>query len=55
MPIYVYKCRPCDLKQDVDHGMSDSPEILCKQCGEPCIKIPGLGAVRFIGSGWGSD
>ena len=55
MPIYSYKCVDCNLKQDKDHGMSDNPEVLCQECKKPCIKIPGLGAVKFNGSGWGKD
>lgn len=55
MPLYTYKCKTCDIKQDVHHGMNDAPDILCIECGEPCIKIPSVGSVTFKGSGWGSD
>lgn len=55
MPIYTYKCMECDIKQSVDHGMNDSPEILCEKCKNPMKKIPGLGAVSFRGTGWGKD
>lgn len=55
MPIYTYKCKECDVKQDVDHGMSDSPVITCEKCKQPMIKIPGFGAATFRGTGWGKD
>ena len=55
MPIYTYKCVSCDVKRDVDHSMMDSPEVVCKECGGACIKLPGVGSVQFRGTGWGSD
>jgi len=55
MPLYLYKCNTCGEKREVDHGMSDNPEILCDKCQEQCAKLPGVGAVTFRGSGWGSQ
>ena len=55
MPLYTYKCVPCDVKQTIDHGMHDDPEILCETCKSKMIKIPGVGAVSFRGTGWGKD
>lgn len=55
MPIYTYKCKPCDVKKEVDHPMNDNPTILCETCKTEMIKIPGFGAVSFKGTGWGKD
>lgn len=55
MPLYTYKCVSCDVKQTVDHGMYDSPEVLCEKCKSKMVKIPGVGAVSFRGTGWGKD
>jgi hypothetical protein len=55
MPLYTYKCIPCDSTEVIDHGMYDSPEILCKKCKSKMTKIPGVGAVSFRGTGWGKD
>ena len=55
MPIYVYKCPECSEKQEKDHGMADSPTFTCGKCNVTLKKIPGVGAVSFKGSGWGSD
>jgi putative FmdB family regulatory protein len=54
MPLYTYKCVECNINQEVDHPMMDSPEVLCSKCGKACKKIPGVGAVKFNGTGWGS-
>ena len=53
MPLYLYKCPKCAHKQDVSHSMTDTPTFICPECSTTMIKIPGLGAVRFSGNGWG--
>jgi putative FmdB family regulatory protein len=55
MPIYLYKCPECETKREVDHPMMDEPQLTCDNCNVGLKKLPGVGAVSFKGSGWGSD
>ena len=32
MPLYTYKCRTCDLKEDFIKNIEDSNEPLCPKC-----------------------
>jgi len=53
MPLYDYKCPDCSAEVEAEHRMSESPEIICKECGGTMKKIiktaPG---VKFKGKGW---
>jgi len=33
MPLYVYRCRACDLVEDRLAGI-DNREVICTECGE---------------------
>ena len=54
MPVYEYQ--HCDSKELVIRSMDEkekTPE--CKECHEPMIRVFGVGAVTFMGIGWGKD
>lgn len=52
MPTYSYECGSCGHVQDVFHGMSAEPKVLCDQCGKACKRLMGTGA-GFIFKGTG--
>ena len=33
MPIYDYKCESCSVTYEVEHGMNDTPALVCPKCG----------------------
>jgi len=41
MAVYSYKCKECENEQEERHGMNDTPEIACTNCGH-------MGAVKMI-------
>ena len=51
---YQYQCSntDCGYKFDFDHGMRESPLVMCPKCGYTCIKII-TGGVGFIFKGSG--
>ena len=51
MPTYDYGCPKCKIKKDEFHGMSESPVIVCPQCGGKMDKLisPNFGGVIFKG------
>lgn len=54
MPHYDYHCSKCgSIKEDVFHGMHDSPRITCPKCKTKMKKLIGKGAgVIFKGEGF---
>ncbi len=54
MPTYEYYCNQCDFGFEVFHGMSQSPELSCGECGSKEIKrkISGGAGIHFKGSGF---
>jgi len=32
MPTYDYWCKKCDVVEEVNHGMAETPEIECPKC-----------------------
>ena len=53
MPTYDYKCPKCSIKFEKFHGISESPEILCPDCGSVSAKQIGGGAgIMFKGTGF---
>jgi len=54
VPVYEYQ--HCDSKELVIRSIDEkekTPE--CKECHEPMIRVFGVGAVTFMGIGWGKD
>lgn len=54
MPTYVYQCA-CGYREEIRHGMGETVTIECTYCLVPLTRKPGIGAVTFIGTGWGKD
>jgi putative FmdB family regulatory protein len=48
MPIYDYRCEPCDFTQEVIHLMSEEPKITCAK-GHPMVRLLGIPSVHFKG------
>jgi len=42
MPRYSYQCEPCDEYYEITHGMKESVDLHCIQCGESLSKIPSI-------------
>jgi len=50
MPINDYYCKQCDKK--ITDILSTEEKILCPYCGGRVVKLPGIPAIRFKGSGF---
>ena len=46
MPKYDYKCIQCDTIIEVSHKMSETPEIICEECGSLMQRILSAGATH---------
>jgi len=45
---YDYFCECGDIKEDIQHGMTEEPEILCDKCGKRMkVVVTGGGGVRY--------
>lgn len=52
MARYDYKCPACGEQFEVEHPMSEHPEVLCPQCGEKANQVFGASGIVFKGSGF---
>jgi putative FmdB family regulatory protein len=53
MPTYDYKCVSCSNVFEKFHGISETPEITCPQCGNKSDKQIGAGAgIHYKGTGF---
>ena len=52
MARYDYKCPECDIVFEVEHPMSERPEVLCPTCGKKASQVFGNYSVEFKGSGF---
>lgn len=43
MPFYDYRCTYCDHEQEELHKMSESPDVVCSECGSPMTKTFKIG------------
>lgn len=39
MAKYVYRCAVCKQEQNVEHRMTDDPQVTCS-CGANCTRVP---------------
>lgn len=55
--IYQYRCQLCGKEVEVNHGMTEDPEVSCPTCGsEMTRRITGGAGTIFKGSGFpGND
>ena len=56
MAKYDYECEVCLDVREVEHGMTEAPDITCEKCGGDCHKtILCAPRVSLKGTGWASD
>ena len=54
MPIYRYRCEPCDVDEEVIQKLdAEAPE--CESCGESMKKQITVAASHFKGEGWDTN
>jgi len=52
MPIYRYVCEECGYETTVMHGINESPEVICEECGAKMKRTIGRVGIIFKGSGF---
>ena len=52
MARYDYKCTSCGNVFEVEHPMSETPEVVCPSCGAPASKTFSASGIKFEGSGF---
>ncbi len=50
---YIYVCKECKKEEEIHHGITEDPEILCDKCKKPMVrKIMLNTGVHFKASGF---
>ena len=52
MARYDYRCTSCGNVFEVEHPMSERPEISCPECGAGCERVFNASGIAFKGSGF---
>ena len=52
MARYDYKCTACGKVFEVEHPMSERPEVSCPDCGARAEQVFGTYGIEFKGSGY---
>lgn len=52
MARYDYKCPSCETTFEVEHPMSEHPEVRCPECGAIANQVFGAAGIVFKGSGF---
>ena len=52
MPLYEYQCNRCGRRFERLQKVSDEPVRECPHCGGAVIRLLGVPALQFKGSGW---
>lgn len=52
MARYDYRCPQCDTQFEVEHPMSERPEVKCPNCGAVASQVFGASSIVFKGSGF---
>ena len=52
MARYDYRCTACGNVFEVEHGMTEHPEVTCPACGEPASKVFSASGISFQGTGF---
>ncbi|WP_233186294.1 FmdB family zinc ribbon protein [Thermotoga sp. KOL6] len=50
--MYRYVCDECGYETTVMHGINETPEIVCEECGAKMRKAIGKVGIIFKGSGF---
>lgn len=52
MARYDYRCSACGEVFEMEHGMTERPEVTCPTCGAPAEKVFSASGIKFEGSGF---
>lgn len=52
MARYDYKCTSCGEVFEVEHHMSEHPEVKCPTCGSPAERVFSASGIHFEGHGF---
>lgn len=52
MARYDYRCTSCGNVFEVEHGMTERPEVTCPSCGGAADKVFSAIGIKFEGSGF---
>ena len=52
MARYDYRCTACRQVFEVEHGMTEHPDVTCPDCGAPATKVFNATGIHFEGSGF---
>ena len=52
MARYDYRCTACQSVFEVEHPMSEKPEVKCPECGSDAERVFGASGIVFSGSGF---
>ena len=52
MATYDYQCTKCDTIQEIRHGMTEAPKLLCNQCHTRLKKLITLVSDGQVGKYW---
>ena len=54
MALYDYKCAECGNEQEERHGMNETPELMCSECGEKSLTKMIPKSLNFVlkGASW---
>ena len=52
MSRYDYRCSACNKVFEVEHCMTEHPDITCPVCGAAATKVFNASGIRFEGSGF---
>lgn len=52
MARYDYRCTACGTVFEVEHGMTEHPDVACPSCGAPATKVFNASGIKFEGSGF---
>lgn len=52
MARYDYRCAACGNVFEVEHGMTEHPDVNCPACGGTADKVFSASGIKFEGSGF---
>ena len=52
MARYDYRCTSCGSVFEVEHAMTEHPEVTCPSCGAAAEKVFSASGIKFVGSGF---
>lgn len=52
MARYDYRCTSCENVFEVEHRMSEHPDVTCPKCGKKAERVFSTSGIVFSGSGF---